>query len=116
MTGAGILSLSLGGKHENPKAQAAGESLLRRGAGPYNSPGEHYHYGMFYCAQAMYQLGGKYFAQFYPRMVVLLLQNQGADGAWQDEPTGHGIGRAYTTALSVLALRAPYEGLPVTQR
>ena len=66
----------------------------------------------------MYQLGGRHWEQFYPRVVRTLVENQQPDGAWEAESHFHDgqFGNAYTTALMVMALGAPNQLLPVFQR
>lgn len=122
MAGAGILSLSLGGLHETEPARTAGDWLLRHPFEPYlgNAGIEHdtrYFYGAFYCSQAMFQLGGSYWQQFYPRLAATLVANQSESGSWETEPgeDAH-YGRVYTTALAVLSLTTPYQLLPIYQR
>ncbi len=64
--------------------------------------GDRYHYGVFYCSQAMYQMGGHYWEQFFPATVPVLLANQSEDGSWQEESNQDmRFGRTYTTALVV---------------
>ncbi len=121
MTGAGILSLSMAGQHQTPMAQMAGDWLL---AHPYRHYmeriGDHDKpfYSMYYCSQAMAQLGGRYWEGFFPPMVQVLLSAQSPDGSWPPEPyVPAGVfGNALTTAFAVLALTPPYQLLPVYQR
>jgi hypothetical protein len=120
MMGAGILSLSLGGKHQTPIAQRAGDWLL---AHPFSQYGEdmgrvgRFHYSAYYCSQAMAQLGGHYWEQFFPALTRVLLEHQSRDGSWEPENGEDGMfGSAYTTALTVLALTPPYQLLPIYQR
>ena len=121
-TGAGILSLSLAGEHDSDIAKQAGQWLLTKPFDRYNASithGDRYHYGAYYCSQAMFQLGGEYWAGFYPPLTRALLTNQNADGSWQRESEGSGdsqFGNAYTTALMVVALTPPYQLLPIYQR
>ncbi len=121
MAGAGILSLSLAGRHDTDTARAAGDWLLMHPFDQYNvsvgSSWDRFHYGAMYCSHAMFQLGGKYWAQFYPTLVKTLLDHQHADGSWDPEKARDGrYGNVYTTALAVLALSPPYQLLPVFQR
>lgn len=120
MAGAGILSLALGGKHDTPMARAAGEWVLRHPFDRYNRGPrveDRYHYGAYYCSQAMFQLGGRYWREFYPRLLKPLLANQSPEGSWQAESNAdRAYGNAYTTALTVLALCTPYQLLPIYQR
>jgi hypothetical protein len=123
MAGAGILALAHAGLHHSEEAQRAGDWLLAHGFDQYNStiPGQssdRYHYGLFNCCQAMYQLGGKYWEQFYPPAVEAVLANQQADGSWPVDSQYHDApyGNAYSTALVVIMLGAPNQLLPIYQR
>jgi hypothetical protein len=66
----------------------------------------------------MYQLGGRYWQQFFPGAVQTLLANQQPDGSWPAENHHHDarFGNAYTTALVLLTLGAPNQLLPIYQR
>lgn len=127
MVGAGILALAHAGFHDAPEALQAGDWILRNDFRRYNRvvpfgqpdwPDDRYHYSAFNCAQAMYQLGGKYWQQFFPPMVKVLLENQRADGSWPAESHFFDgkFGNAYTTALVVMTLGAPNQLLPIFQR
>jgi hypothetical protein len=127
MSGAGVISLALAGMHDSVEAQKAGKWILENGFDEYNvvEPfgqvgwlDDRYHYGVFYCTQATYQLGGHFWEEFFPPVVDILLKNQRADGSWDAEShdSDRKYGNAYTTALIVLALGAPNQFLPVLQR
>ena len=121
MAGAGILSLSLSGHHDTQMARSAANYILRRPFDRYNvnpGPWDPYHYGAYYCTQAMFQLGGKYWSGFFPVLVRAVLAAQRPDGSWDPESgDGHDrFGNAYTTALIVLALTTPDQLLPIYQR
>ena len=105
----------------------SGDWLLRLNFDNYNGVerftqkdwyNDRYHYGLFNCCQGMYQLGGKYWEEFYPRAVHTVLANQKPDGSWAPESHFHDaqFGNAYTTALVVLCLGAPNQLLPIFQR
>ena len=122
MVGAGILSLSMAGQHQTPMAQAAGDWLV---AHPYKrfgeliGQGDQFFYGAYYCSQAMVQLGGRYWEQFFPPLANVLLNSQEASGSWPLEVDQGGeavFGKAYSTAMAVLSLTPPYQLLPVYQR
>ena len=119
-TGAGILSLSLAGEHESDMAQQAGRWLLTQPFDRYNVCtvyGDRYHYGAYYSSQAMFQLGGEYWAGFYPPLAQALVNSQSREGSWQPEQGVDGkFGNVYTTSLMVLALTPPYQLLPIYQR
>jgi len=122
MTGAGILALAHAGFHDSPEAQSAGRWMLEHPFVEYNgndnSPVDRYHYSLFNACQGMYQLGSPYWEKFFPRVVATMLARQNANGSWNAESLqrDRGFGNSYTTALSVLALGAPNQFLPVFQR
>jgi hypothetical protein len=123
MAGAGILALAHAGFHHSEEAQRSGDWLLQRGFEQYNGRinnqlSDRYHYGLFICCQAMYQLGGKYWEQFYPPVVRSVLANQQPDGSWPVDSQFHDspYGNAYSTALIVIMLGAPNQLLPIFQR
>ena len=114
-TGTGILSLEMLGSHHAPEALAGGEFLIKW---PPDNPGdEFYFYSVYYCAQALNQLGGKYWDTVYAQLRDPLLKAQQADGRW---PGGSGqeadAGDAYRTSMAVLALCVPYRYLPLYQK
>src|SRR5688572_32930735 len=123
MAGAGILALAHAGLHNTEEAERSGDWLLRNGFGQYNAvipnaPSDRYHYGVFICCQAMYQLGGKYWEQFFPPVVRAVLANQRGDGSWpiDSQLNDSRYGNAYSTALAVIMLGAPNQLLPIFQR
>jgi hypothetical protein len=121
MAGAGILSLALAGKHKTPEAQKAAQWILSQPFDRYNenqSALEIYHYSVFYCCQAMYQMGGENWEKFFPATADTLLENQNDDGSWDFErhPNDVRWGNSFTTAMVVLGLSAPNEMLPIFQR
>jgi hypothetical protein len=119
-TGAGILSLSLAGLHDTEMAQNAANWVLahpfdRYAATPYGW--DRFFYAAFYCSQAMYQLGGRYWRQFYPPLAGTLLSNQSRDGSWDASVERDRLfGNLYTTAMGVLALTPENQLLPIFQR
>lgn len=121
MMGAGILSLSFGGKHQTETAKRAGDWLLAHPFSVYGQTvggrGDRYFYGAYYCSQAMAQLGGDYWKKFFPPLAKTFLQHQTSEGSWGAEEGGDQIfGQTYTTALAVLTLTPPFQLLPIYQR
>ena len=114
-TGTGILALELLGQHHSPEALAGAEFLTKN---PPDNPGqEFYFYSVYYCAQALNQLGDPHWDAVYPKLRDALLKLQQADGRF----TGGGgqeaeAGDAYRTSMSVLALCVPYRYLPLYQK
>jgi hypothetical protein len=68
-----------------------------------------YAYSIFYASLAIFQHGGKEWAQWYPAMSKELIKSQNSDGSWQDSYGGVFVG------LSVLSLQLPYRYLPMFQ-
>jgi hypothetical protein len=122
MAGAGILALAHAGRHHSTEAERAGQWLLEHPFDEYNGGDnmlfDRYHYSLFNACQGMYQLGSPYWERFFPRVVATMLAHQNANGSWDAESLQRDrpFGNSYTTALSVLALGAPNQFLPVFQR
>ena len=125
MAGAGILALAHAGKNNTKQAKLSGDWILSRDFTDYNDDTakykltwirDRYHYGMILCTQAMYQLGGKYWQQFFPPLVKTLLANQNANGSWPPERGDEVYGSVYSTSLCVLSLSVPNQMLPIFQR
>jgi hypothetical protein len=121
MVGAGIVALALGGEHRSETARMAGDWILRSSFEPYNNfhnRADRYHYGAFYCSQAMFQLGGEYWQRFFPGLLRVLAEAQRSDGSWALDSIAEDAvyGSVYSTSLAVLALATPYQILPIYQR
>ena len=121
MVGAGILSLAMAGQHDTAIARRAGDWLLHypfRGFGERIGSGDRFFYSTYYCSQAMAQLGGRHWKQFFPQLANVLLRSQQSSGEWPPEPYGgdRSYGNTYTTAMAVLSLTPPLQLLPVYQR
>ena len=121
MVGAGIVCLELGGEHRSETARMAGDWILQSSFERYNQTRfseDRYHYGAFYCSQAMFQLGGHYWQRFFSPLLKALAAAQHADGSWDPESGDDDsiFGNVYTTSLAVLALATPYQILPIYQR
>jgi hypothetical protein len=126
MAGAGILALAHAGYQNSTEAQNAGAWILQQKFDPYNKSIQfktdrvldHYHFAVFSCCQGMYQLGGRYWKEFFPRIVPILLANQQPDGSWPADSHKYDgpYGSAYSTALVVITLGAPNQLIPIFQR
>lgn len=127
MAGAGILALAHSGMHDAPETRQAGDFILRYSFTDYNVQerfgksgwvDDRYHYSAFNCCQAMYQLGGDYWRDFFPPLVRTLVASQNPDGSWDAESHSDDriYGNAYTTALVLMSLGAPNQLLPIFQR
>jgi len=121
-TGTGILLLELfrgldpdlkPGEHPK-EALAAGDWLLNNR--PDNKDMEFYYYAIYYCSQALNQLGGKYWDTLYPGLRDTLLAQQTPDGSFGGGNGQEGqAGPAYRSAMACLALCVPYRYLPIYQ-
>jgi len=110
-SGIGLLILSLSGAYRSPEAKATAELLLH-GGGSYGYGG--YFYDMcYYCSQAMYQAGGKYWRYWNETMTPAIISMQAPDGSWPQQGTG---GVVCNTAFALLSLEINYNLLPIYQR
>jgi hypothetical protein len=113
MTGVGLLCLELAGSHNSEQSHKAGNFILKMSTGKdlIDEP-RFREYAIYYCAQGMFQLGGRYWDEFGERMYQYLLRTQDSNGAWSID----GMGEVYPTAMYVLALGVSYRQLPIYQR
>ena len=125
MAGAGILAMAHAGKHQSKAAIGSAEWILKHDFSQYNVPqrpyndhglSDRFHYSAVICTHAMFQLGGKYWPQFYPPLVKTLLANQQADGSWPPERPDQKYGSCYSTSLGVLSLSVHNQLLPIFPR
>lgn len=118
MTGLAVLCLELCGEHGHEAIAPAGDYLLARP--PEMTLGgqtpRFRYYAFYYCSQAMFQLGGKYWDEFAPYMYESLLEHQRPDGSWGNPGEDGSFGNTYTTALAVLTLTVSARQLPIYQR
>ena len=109
-TAEGLLAMQVCGQYKEKETLAAGNHLLKEDI----NKASHYFYTMYYYAQGMYQLGGKY-AEASKRIVPeLLLPKQEALGSFAGEDEGGG--KVYTTTMAMLALAVKNHFLPIYQR
>jgi hypothetical protein len=113
-TGTGVLALEICGAHRTPEALAGAEYLVKH---PPQWTNEYFFYEVYYCSQAMFQVGDKYYRAHHPKLVAILLEHQEKDGSWlSGDGNDRAGGRAYCTAMAVLALAVEYRYLPIYQR
>lgn len=113
-TGTGILALEICGAHLTPEAVAGAEYLLKH---PPRWANEYFFYEAYYCSQATFQVGDKYFDAYYPKLAAILVERQEGDGSWlSGDGNDRSGGRPYCTAMGVLALAVEYRYLPIYQR
>ena len=129
-TGASVLSLELCGKeyHKSQDSMDATNYVLGRIRADIDRAGpahvrfqQHFFYGVYYTAQAMFQIGGKTWEKYREYLHWLLLNPEGhpqsAGGDWRGvSGDDHMAGPNYCTAMAVLALTVEYRFLPIYQR
>jgi hypothetical protein len=113
ITAAALTCLFSAGKYNHPLTRSTKAYCLKRyrtmlgGRG-----GGHFYYTHLYLGEAMYQVGGKTWEDYYPRIRDWLLKAQQSNGAWQ----GDSVGLVYGTSIALTILQLPYGYLPVVQR
>ena len=124
-TGTGILALELCGKdlHKGPEVIRAGNFLLKNFVDERNvrrqglqAFGNFCYYGLYYCSQAMFQLGDNYWDGYRPFLHDTLYKSQKDNGSWVGGSGDGSFGPSYSTAMCVLALTVEYRYLPIYQR
>jgi hypothetical protein len=109
-TGAGVCSLEVCGDYESDEVRRGLDYLIANLG--QDTQNEHYVYGAYYAAQAVYQAKDlRRWRRWFPQIREQMLQRQEADGHWDGE-----AGAPYGTAMMVLALSIPYRYLPIYQR
>ena len=110
LTGMGLLCLELCGEHGKPSTIKAADYILESFRALEGAQFEFY--GNYYNAQAMFQLGGKYWETYADWMYETYLKKQKDDGSWYSREAG----QIYGTAMMTLAFTVPYRQLPIYQR
>jgi hypothetical protein len=121
-TAAGILSLQLLGKFDDPRVVRSLEAL-RKYPVKWDQSIQYFYYFHYYAIQASYQAGGATWNDWHPRVRELLLAKQHPDGSW-DVPPGTaeasegvvGPNRVYWTGMASLVLEIYMHFLPAYQR
>ena len=110
LTGMGLLCLELCGEHGKPATTKAADFILQTFRSLEGAQFEFY--GNYYNAQAMFQIGGKYWDTYANWMYETYLKTQKEDGSWASREAGS----VYGTAMMTLAFTVPYRQLPIYQR
>jgi hypothetical protein len=108
---AGVAALYYAGVYEDEALTKGLDYLLRSQRSLQYHGGGHYFYGQYYAVQAMYLAGGKYWAEWFPRLRDELVGRQDANGAWSSDH-----GESYGTAMALIILQVPNRLLPIFQR
>ena len=110
LTGCGLLCLELSGYHGTDSTARSGDYILKNRQQIINNA--HEYYANYYNAQAMFQLGGRYWAQYADWMYQEYLPKQQSNGSWSNGRNGG----TYGTSMMVLSFTVPYRQLPIYQR
>lgn len=112
ITAAGVAVLYNAGVYDDqPFVEKAYEYCKKHIQVQVDSTGHHF-YTHLYWSQALFQRGGKDWADYFAKMSAWLLKQQKKDGSWD----GDGVGSVYGTAIALLILQLPYAMAPIYQR
>lgn len=107
--GIGLLVLSLSGAYHSDESKTTADWLhTNLGSGT----NVRQYYTAYYCAQGMFQAGGKYWRLWNETMNTAIMRLQNADGSW---PQSQG-GVICSTAFALLSMEINYNFLPIYQR
>jgi hypothetical protein len=108
--------LNSAGRYNDPLTVSVRNYCLKRWKSMLSQRSGHFYYTQLYLAEAMYQHGGKHWAEYYPKIRDWLLKNkvERGDGtyAWQ----GDSVGVVYGTSIAMTILQLPYGYFPVVQK
>lgn len=110
LTGCGLLCLELSGYHGTESTSRSGDYILKHRQQIINNA--HEYYANYYNAQAMFQLGGRFWGQYAEWMYQEYLSKQQSNGSWSNGRSGG----TYGTSMMVLSFTVPYRQLPIYQR
>ncbi len=115
---AAVVGLYCAGVYEGKAIEKGLAYLMRHRPGHGRAPvpesrTEHYYYGHYYAALAMWTAGGNYWAEWFPavRDELVFKSRTGPGGVWTDW-----YGPAYATAMSCIVLQLPNNYLPIMQK
>ncbi len=114
---AAIVGLYSAGIYDGPAIDRGLNYLLQylpsRGVGPREIPPQHYWYGHYYAALAMWTAGDTYWKRWFPSIRdELLARVRASGGLWTDPYHGS----IYATAMALIILQLPNNYLPILQR
>jgi hypothetical protein len=111
---AGVVALQSAGEYDSKEVRDGIAYLRHFGQAP--RPGRqrnnHYFYGQYYAAQAMWIQGGEAWGEWYPAIREELLRRQLSSGSWPDAS----VCAEYGTAMALIVLQIPNDYLPIFQR
>jgi len=110
---AGVVALQSAGEYDSKEIRdgVAYMRQINHGLRP-SRRNNHYFYGHYYAAQAMWIQGGEAWTEWYPAIRDELLRRQSPSGSWPDV----GVCSEYGTAMALIILQIPNNFLPIFQR
>jgi prenyltransferase beta subunit len=116
---AGVVALYCAGVYSGPEIERGLRYLMKQKPGTALGrggflPDQHYYYGQYYAAQAMWTAGPKYWNEWFPaiRDELLRLQRGRPEGVWNDP----NVCSHYGTAMACIILQIPNNYLPILQK
>jgi hypothetical protein len=110
---AGIVALQSAGEYDSKEVRDGIAYLRHYSQGlRVGRRNNHYFYGQYYAAQAMWLEGKEAWAEWYPAIRNELVGKQSASGFWTDS----GVCNEYGTAMALIILQIPNDYLPIFQR
>lgn len=112
---AGVCILFSLGDYDSERIKKGFKYLLKNYRTDYEFP----YYADYYCTQAMFQAGGRYWREYFPYIRSKLLKNQRSNGSWQHNGSwqkGSNGGPPQATAMALIILQIPYRYLPIVER
>ena len=99
------------GDYNSAKVKLGFEYLYKSYKMPWSN--QFPYYAHYYCAQAMFQAGGRYWKDYFPWIRKELLSDQRRDGSWsksiRENPT-------QCNAMALIVLQLPFRFLPIGER
>jgi hypothetical protein len=118
-TAAGVVALHCAGIYKGPELERGLKFLIASKPIPQGFHRgmhfQHYYYGHYYAAQAMWTAGGTYWSEWYPAIREELVNHpdrQRFNGCWTD----HRFSHDYATAMACIILQIPNNYLPILQK
>ena len=99
------------GDYNSAKVRLGFEYLYKNYRMPWSN--QFPYYAHYYCAQAMFQAGGKYWKEYFPWIRSELLGKQLRDGSW---PNSLRENKTQCTAMALIVLQLPLRFLPIHER
>ena len=112
LTACGVATLFGAGEYHTKEINMGLDFMMKnRPSARMASNNFDYFYGHYYAVQAMFQVGGRQWANWYDIMQTELRSLQKPSGNWADL-----VGKNYSTAMAAIILQIPFQYLPITER